>query len=75
MDFCEWLINNKGFSTKASHDAQSRLKRVLALLGTSEVPENAVELLEKNPNFKQLSVNIKSQLRRTSRLYLEFNAQ
>ena len=74
MNFSEWLMKEKGFSHKASHDAESRLKRVLVLLGTDNVPKDAVTLLENTAEFKMLSVSVKSQLRRTAKLYLEFTA-
>jgi len=72
MNFSEWLQTEKGFTFKASHDANSRLKRIQALLSTEVLPADVVTKLESNPTFKSFSMCVKSQLRRTSKLYLEF---
>ena len=73
MEFNEWLVKEKNFSLKASHDAISRLRRVQKLLSTDKIPQDAVDKLEEVPEFKALSMCVKSQLRRTSKLYLEFS--
>lgn len=75
MNFSEWLIKEKEYSLKASHDVASRLKRVQSLLGVEEIPQNAVERLEAVANFKILSMSVKSQLRRASKLYLEYKVK
>lgn len=72
MEFNEWLVQKKEFSEKGSHDAASRLKRVCTILGTSEIPEDALSKLERNNDFKALSMCVKSQLRRTTKLYSEY---
>lgn len=74
MIFSEWLQKERGFTLKASHDAASRLKRVQTLMSTDALPADVVEQLEKKPEFKELSMCVKSQLRRTSKLYLEYSA-
>ncbi len=72
MTFNEWLEKEKGFSLRASHDAMSRLKRVQKLLETNEITAKSLDKLEKVAEFKTLSMSVKSQLRRTIRLYNEY---
>lgn len=72
MSFCEWLEKTKGFTPKSAHDAQSRLKRVFELTGKQTVNANTLTDLAVNPSFLSLSISIKSQLRRTTKLYLEY---
>lgn len=74
MNFGEWLQKEKGFTQKAAHDAVSRLKRTQTILDTTEIPTDAVQQLESNAAFKELSICVKSQLKRTSKLYLEYIA-
>lgn len=57
---------------RASHDATSRLKRVQTVLGIKNIPTDVVQKLECNEEFNTLTISVKSQLRRTARLYLEF---
>lgn len=75
MKFNEWLVQKKEFSEKGSHDAASRVKRVCTILGTSEIPMDALEKLEQSSDFKALPMCVKSQLRRSSKLYLEYLAE
>ena len=75
MEFNEWLVQNKDFSVKGSHDAASRIKRVCTILGTSSIPADALLKLEQNSDFKALSICVKSQLRRSTKLYAEYLAE
>ena len=72
MSFSEWLETSKGFSRKSAHDAQSRLKRIFDLTGKNVVTVDTLNELATNANFLALSVSVKSQLRRTTRLFLEY---
>ena len=72
MSFCEWLETSKGFTHKSASDAHSRLKRIYDLTGKNSVTENTMNDLATNANFLALSTCVKSQLRRTTRLYLEY---
>lgn len=72
MSFSEWLETNKGFTHKSAHDAHSRLKRIYDLTGKDSVNADTLSELATNANFLALSVCVKSQLRRTTRLYLEY---
>jgi len=72
MNFSEWLEKNKGMSRKSSHDVASRLKRAMAILGTENISGEDVSKLEGKEEFQALSLTVKSQLRRSIRLYAEF---
>ena len=72
MSFSEWLETSKGFTHKSAHDANSRLKRIFDLTGKENVSADTLSELAANENFLSLSVCVKSQLRRTTRLYLEY---
>ncbi len=72
MNFVEWLESNKSFTPKSAHDALSRIKRVVELSGTEDISTDLLPALEVNPDFKCLSVSVKSQLRRSIRLYTEY---
>lgn len=75
MGFNEWLMQEKGFSLKVSHDIASRLKRVQKFLDTDKIHEGSLSGLEAISEFKDLSMSVKSQLRRAIRLYNEFQAK
>lgn len=72
MSFSEWLETSKGFTHKSAHDANSRLKRIFDLTGKDTVSADTLSELAANENFLALSVCVKSQLRRTTRLFLEY---
>lgn len=71
--FSEWLVETKCLIERSSHDVVSRLKRVLVLINKSEIIEDTLNMLEKNNEFQVLSMSVKSQLRRSVRLYFEYN--
>lgn len=73
--FINWLLEEKGISKKSAHDYASRLRRATQLLEKNELDVNALGELEKIDNFKTLSVSVKSQVRRTVRLYLEYHGK
>lgn len=73
MDFATWLEKEKGFSHKGSRDAESRIKRVKGLLKDSSITQETITELEKISDFTNLSISVKSQLRRSVKLYLEFS--
>ena len=75
MEYSEWLENEKGLSHKVSHDVNSRLKRVYQILSTDDIDDKTISLLETNEHFRSLSMTVKSQLRRSVRLYLEYKAK
>lgn len=71
--FSEWLVETKCLTERSSRDVVSRLKRVLALINKSEITEDTLNMLEKNSEFQLLTMSVKSQLRRSVRLYSEYN--
>ena len=75
MGFTDWLMKEKGYTSKSARDVLSRLKRVQKLLNTENLPENCVDKLNMISEFSQLSFSVKSQLRRSVQLYTEYTAQ
>ena len=71
--FSEWLVETKCLTERSSRDVVSRLKRVLVLINKSEITEDTLQMLENNNEFQVLSMSVKSQLRRSVRLYFEYN--
>ena len=72
MEFIKWLQKEKNYKEKSAYDVASRLKRVKQILGTTKIPMDALEKIEKNDNFLKLTVSVKSQLRISLRLYNEY---
>ena len=72
MEFREWLIKEKQYSDKSSRDVQSRLKRAVLLSGEKEITSEILAKLEANTAFKELSLSVKSQIRRAVKLYHEY---
>ncbi len=70
--FVDWLKTTKSFTAKSAQDASSRLKRVQKLINSEKIEADILEKLENNTEFKTLSMYVKSQLRRTTKLYLEY---
>jgi hypothetical protein len=75
MEFTQWLMSEKGFTTKAAHDVLSRLKRVQKLLDSEEIPDDVTTKLEASDEFKEISMCVRSQLRRSAKLYIEYKAK
>lgn len=75
MDFTkllEWLINNKKMSKRSAKDVISRCGRVYRMLGINTLDNDTMEKLQECDEFKESSMFIKSQLKRTVALCLEF---
>ncbi len=72
MDFSEWLEECKCISHKSSHDVASRLKRSMSILGVDDIGTEDLNLLESKEEFRCLGMTVKSQLRRSVRLYSEY---
>ncbi len=72
MDFTSWLEQKKGISPKSAHDVASRLKRVRTILQLDTIDAATIQQLERCGSFAELTMTVRSQLRRTVRLYLEF---
>ena len=71
-EMLQWLQTEKGLSNRSAHDVMSRLKRVLSLTNQSKVTNKTLALLDEVEEFNACSSFVKSQLRRSVRLYNEF---
>lgn len=72
-NFLIWLQENKNMSNRSARDVVSRLKRAMLIINTYKVTNNSLESLNSNSEFKNLSMSVKSQLRRSITLYSEFH--
>lgn len=73
-DFKHWLINKKNISDKSAGDVLSRYKRVQKIV-SFKIEEKEKEIfnnLEEDASFNVLSPFIRSQLKRSIKLYKEF---
>jgi len=71
--FEEWLIKEKKYSTRASRDVISRCKRAEKLLPSCGIPDNLyLFTLEEQAEYKALSVNVRSQIKRALKLKSEY---
>jgi hypothetical protein len=71
MSFEQWLISVKQMSNRSARDVISRQKRVKKITGSDSIKKDTLELLVANEQFQQLTMYIKSQLKRTVALALE----
>ena len=69
--FKQWLSKNTTYSHEVINDIASRIKRADNLL---EFYNDEIYLfyLEKQDSFKQLSISVRSQVRKAVKLYLSF---
>lgn len=69
--FKQWLFENTTYSHEVINDMASRMKRADNLL---EFYNDEIYLfyLEKQDGFKQLSISVRSQVRKSVKLYLSF---
>lgn len=71
QNFKLWLIENKSFSKRTVGNIVSRFKRACMYVNW-ESSELFLYKLEKNEEFLSLSTSVKSQIRKSVKLYLEF---
>ena len=71
--FSEWLRTEKGYSDRSISDVFSRLNRVHNFLPDHEINQYLITDLEQLEDFNNLSVAVKSQLRKAIRLKIAFN--
>lgn len=71
-EFKSWLCEQKNYTERSARDVCSRLKRVCLLLNKQNVDECKVDDLEINEEFKTLSMSVRSQLRKSVKLFLEY---
>lgn len=70
--FLEWLKTEKNMSERSARDTVSRIKRALRIISGVSVDTMTLDKLNEAPEFLELSIFIKSQLRRAVTLYQEF---
>ncbi len=73
-DFKKFLAEKKSLTTKTVWDVVSRYKRAMNMASLSQgaSQESILDRLNENLNFRKLSYSVKSQLRRSVRLYKEY---
>ena len=72
VKFLEWLSTGKSMGARSAKDVVSRLKRVVGLLGSDTLDSTSVSKLNEVAAFDECTMFIKSQLRRSVALYLEY---
>lgn len=71
-DFLSWLQNENHMTIRSSRDVVSRVKRVFKLIDNNNVSLKTIDELNELDEFKKLTVTIKSQLRRSIVLYIDY---
>ncbi len=74
-EFLEWLKINKNMSLRSAKDVLSRYSRICKMLNLTDFNNDTLSLLTNCKHFNQCSMFVKSQLKRTITLYLEFKNQ
>lgn len=69
--FRKWLECNTDYSKRVINDQISRMCRADAIHEWSG-QETYLFYLEKEPNFTELSISVKSQLRKSTKLYMKY---
>lgn len=72
LDFEQWLQDDKNMSVRSARDVLSRKKRVEYLLGIDTFDDNTLVVLLENEDYQDLSIYIRSQLKRAVSLVLEY---
>jgi hypothetical protein len=72
LDFEQWLQDDKNMSVRSARDVLSRKKRVEYLLGIDSFDDNTLVVLLENEDYQDLSIYIRSQLKRAVSLVLEY---
>lgn len=67
-----WLMEEKKMSKRAAKDVLSRCSRVYRILGIDQLDDNSLMALQESHEFQESSMFVKSQLKRTVTLCLEF---
>jgi len=73
QEFLVWLETERKMSKRSAKDVVSRLKRVVGLLGSDTLDSTSVSKLNEVAAFDECTMFIKSQLRRSVTLYLEYS--
>lgn len=67
-----WLMDDKKMSKRAAKDVLSRCGRVYRILGIDYLDSSSLMKLQETQEFQESSMFVKSQLKRTITLCLEF---
>lgn len=67
-----WLMEEKKMSKRAAKDVLSRCGRVYRILEIDQLDNNSLMKLQETHEFQESSMFVKSQLKRTVTLCLEF---
>lgn len=70
-EFKEWLRESTNYSPDVVGDMASRMKRANKLRPW-DGSETYMFYLEKEPGFCELSISVRSQIRKAVKLYMEF---
>ncbi len=73
-EILEWLTTAKKMSVRSAKDVISRKGRILRMLGIDEIDDTTLERLLVCDQFIDSSMFIKSQLKRTVALYMEYKS-
>lgn len=74
--FFNWLINEKCYSERVAKDVISRSKRAERLIPShGEADDYYLFTLEQQPKFQELSVNVRSQIKKAVQLLAEYYSQ
>ncbi len=71
-NFIKWLMEEKNMSIRSAKDIISRRGRICRMLDTNELNIHTMERLTACDGYKESSMFIKSQLKRTVTLALEY---
>ena len=70
--FYDWLIDVKKYTHFAAKDTISRCNRIKRIINSDELNGDSVMLLNSNEEFCHYSKFVKSQLRRSLALFVEY---
>lgn len=75
-DFVCWLRENEGLKEKSARDVLSRLKRASKIVDLSQrIPdEDLLFEISKTPEFKKMSMSVRSQIKRAIKLYRKYHS-
>lgn len=77
-EFLNWLQNEKGLKERSAYDVLSHLSRSSKFINIFENGldgDDLAYLLGKNKEFPELSATVKSHLRRSVRLFFEYQTK
>lgn len=70
--FYDWLVNQKAYSERVARDVISRYKRAEKIIPSFGKPDDYyIFVLEHKSEFQELSINVRSQIKKAIQLYKE----